>query len=277
MPVWKIMTVVGLVFIVWASSYPLLRWLLPDKEPNLIGDSFGTVNALFSGLALAGLVFAIYLQQKELEDTRKELKGQKIALDSQVTTLQRQNFENTFFQLLKLQADIVNAIDLDIGNERHRKGRDCFRTFYWHLERAYNRLGLSADPKGTAISAYLAVYKTYEGDLGHYFRSLYHIIKFVHESPEATDKRRYTNFVRAQLSSNELAMLFYNGLSPLGAEKMKPLIERYALLKNLSKERLLSPTHIEFYAPTAFAGSGSTDPGAWEAASVTLEDLGLTS
>jgi hypothetical protein len=38
------------------------------------GDMFGAVNALFSGAALAGIIYSIMLQRKELKDTRAELK-----------------------------------------------------------------------------------------------------------------------------------------------------------------------------------------------------------
>ncbi|MCB1377671.1 MAG: hypothetical protein KDK89_04790, partial [Alphaproteobacteria bacterium] len=45
-----------------------------------LGDAFGSINALFSGLAFAGLLYTIHLQRlelalqrRELEDTRKVL------------------------------------------------------------------------------------------------------------------------------------------------------------------------------------------------------------
>lgn len=42
-------------------------------ERGTFGDMFGVVNALFSGLALAGVIFAILLQREELRLQRKEL------------------------------------------------------------------------------------------------------------------------------------------------------------------------------------------------------------
>jgi len=41
---------------------------------GMFGDMFGAVNALFSGLAFAGVIYAILLQSKELELQREELK-----------------------------------------------------------------------------------------------------------------------------------------------------------------------------------------------------------
>ena len=67
-------------------------------------------------------------------------------------------------------------------------------------------------------------------------------------------KKFYTNFVRAQLSSSELGLLFYNCLGGYGNEKFKPLVEKYALLKNMPKrdDFLIEPRHKKFYRRSAF-------------------------
>ena len=66
----------------------------------------------------------------------------------------------------------------------------------------------------------------------HYFRLLYRILKFVKDTPlitEFDDEYEYTSMLRAVLSRYELVWLYYNGLSEYGVEKLKPLIERYAM------------------------------------------------
>lgn len=67
--------VVGL----WLTSY---FWVyhfggFVIKNAAELGDSFGSLNALFSGLAFAGLIYTILLQQEELRLQRKELKETK--------------------------------------------------------------------------------------------------------------------------------------------------------------------------------------------------------
>jgi len=44
------------------------------EERGFIGDSFGSINALFAGCAFAGVVYAILMQREELRLERKELK-----------------------------------------------------------------------------------------------------------------------------------------------------------------------------------------------------------
>ena len=92
-----------------------------------------------------------------------------------------------------------------------------------------------------------------EPHLGHYFRQLYHIIKFVDES-EIEDKRRYTDFLQAQMDNDELVLLAYNGISEQG-EDFKPLIERYSLLENLAAKSFFNEEHCEFYEKAAFGNN----------------------
>ena len=109
------------------------------------GDQFGAVNALFSGLAFAGLIITILLQRrdlrlqrkdlkmqrKELQVTNKQLEGQKDQLEEQNKTLKVQRFENTFFQMLTQFQEIVNNLSFtylnDDRTERlYSNGRECF-------------------------------------------------------------------------------------------------------------------------------------------------------
>ena len=185
--------------------------------------------------------------------------AQREQMVRQNDTLRLQSFENTFFQLLRLQNDIVNAIDLtrtDTG-EVTVKGRDCFRVFYasfvarWKEQRP--------EDAGPAVidrirRTYLNFSAEIEAEASHYFMTLYNILKYV-DSSDVEHKKRYTNLVRAQLSSFEVALLFYTCLSERGAAKFKPLIERYAILKMLPREELIDQRHIELYDAAAF-GSG---------------------
>lgn len=249
------------VIVLWLATY---FWLHDDPERGSFGDMFGSINALFSGLAFLGVVYAILLQRKELslqrgelELTRMELRGQKEQLAAQNETLLQQSAENTFFQLMRLQQDIVSSIDLVDPNDARKitRGRDCIKVFYARFTKLWGtRLndvqGMEERDKINKI--YLGFYSQYQGEVGHYFRSLYNIVKFV-DSSNLTDKRLYTNLVRAQMSNYELALMFYNCLSDLGMEKFRPLIDKYALLKNLPLELLTNPPdHKILYLDTAY-------------------------
>ncbi len=225
----------------------------------------GTVASLWS---LAGLffIYVAFLGQKqqlilqqleikfsqiELKATRLELEGQKEQMMEQNATLKHQRFENTFFQLVNIHTSIVSSMDLrKIANKSIiAEGRDCFNNFYQRLQGKIN------NPEVASLKDTLKAYKSFfidnQNDLGHYFRNLYHIIKFVATS-DLENKKTYTNFVRAQLSSYELVLIFYNCLSGYGTEKFKPFIEEFSLLKNMDKELVFNKTHLNEYLPKAY-------------------------
>lgn len=271
---------VGVIVGLWSLGGIAAYLIAPIVGVNSgeVGDTFGAVNALFSGLAFAGVIFAILLQRSELklqrhelELTRLELAGQKEQLKAQNDTLRQQTFENTFFQLLRLHHEIVNAIDLRKGpsSDVIATGRDCMEVFYRRLHKQWNKPGESY-PDGTDLdrinAAYMTYYASVESDLGHYYRSLYNIIKFVDRS-SVQDKRLYTNLIRAQLSKYELGLLFYNCLSEMGAEKFKPLVERYSLLKMVPRKELFNPDgHMRLFSDDAFGGPTSSEGGVHGAA-----------
>lgn len=62
------------VFIFWLVAELIPYYRFRDwASRGQYGDSFGAINSLFSGLAFAGIIYTIILQQKELKLQRKEL------------------------------------------------------------------------------------------------------------------------------------------------------------------------------------------------------------
>ena len=253
------------IFAAVATAIAILIWLcLPAiltgshdtiSEKGAYGDTYGTVNALFTALAFVGVITTILLQRKELtlqrqelKLTREELAGQKKQLQIQSDTFKQQRFENTFFELLRVHIDIVSALSSSDGMGRNEsRGRECLarqkkilRTEYMN----FNNIDV----------AFEVLYENYSPHLGHYFRQLYHIVNFVDKS-EIEEKQRYADFVQAQLNNDELILLAYNGLSKHG-ENFKPLIEEYGLLENLTWGTLFAEDHASMYCAKAFGKRG---------------------
>lgn len=251
------------VFAIWATSGYIL---IDNPERGTIGDMFGAVNSLFSGLAFAGLIYTIFLQKnelglqrKELEFTRDELRGQKETMQAQNKQLTLQAFEGTFFQMVRLHNELLNSIDLTSGGgDRAVKvlsGTDCFASA-WTQYRGYFKKGTGYENKEGRKEqieiAYGKLWNFFEGEFGHYYRSLYNVIKFVHNS-EVKDKKLYTNIVRAQISAQELIIMLYNGIYHSDS-KFIPLIEEYALLKHIPHQAIPSELDFTFYSEKAFGG-----------------------
>lgn len=163
--------------------------------------------------------------------------------------MEKQNFESTFFQLLRVHNEIVNGIDL-VKESRITTGRDCFPVFLSRLKsefRPSDRLSMDKN----IDNAYERFYTKNQSEIGHYFRYLYNMIKFVDNS-NISDKRFYTNIIRAQLSNDEMALLFYNCISSKGKMKFKPYVIEYSLLKNMPFSLLFDQGHKELYPDTTF-------------------------
>ena len=70
--------IVIFVFVFWIATPLVVYLIFPDWEiSGQFGDVFGSINALFSGLAFAGLIYAILLQKNELSLQREELQLQR--------------------------------------------------------------------------------------------------------------------------------------------------------------------------------------------------------
>ena len=61
------------VLVLWGVSWLLL--FFDEGARGTFGDMFGAVNALFSGLAFAGLIVTLWMQREELSLQREELKA----------------------------------------------------------------------------------------------------------------------------------------------------------------------------------------------------------
>ena len=280
--IWIVVAIIG-VLAAWGLSWWLINKNIDcSTERGTFGDMFGAVNALFSGLAFAGLIVTLLyqkeelkLQREELAQTREELKGQREEFEEQNKTMKRQRFENTFFNMLSLQQEIVANLSYEyyaspnirphnIPEEIFYRGvpkgqfhgREVFEGIYKHAIIEYNGArhpdGIVKILKQNGYIAYPVISVTTRFD--HYFRHLYHIYKFVDTSDLIEDSERYNYacIIRSQLSDYELVMMFYNCLTSNGRAKFKPLIEKYSVFNNLRFELLAKANDKEEYAQKAY-------------------------
>lgn len=78
----KIIWIVVGVSILWVVVTFGVHLLMNDpNKAGLLGDSFGAVNALFSALAFAFIIYSSMLQREELRMQRQELKLQRDELE----------------------------------------------------------------------------------------------------------------------------------------------------------------------------------------------------
>lgn len=110
------------------------------------------------------------------------------------------------------------------------------------------------------MDSYDKFYNRYDNLLGHYFKSLYRIIKYVDETnliEDQEEKEFYTDFIRSQFSTFEQVLLFYNCLSDKSFCNFLPFLRKYNLLDGLDKSRLLYDGHYNEYLKYSSYPKGS--------------------
>lgn len=306
----KLLVIMVIVLLIWGGGWFCIDYFIKAGDDLVsnqtargqFGDKFGAINALFAGFAFAGIIFTIYLQNREIKQTKK-------MLEAQLKDSNKQRFDSTFFQLLSLHNDITSKL-----SDLETLGRAAFRSFHERVilsDRDYNCFaalqklereeiyrikdskkieeGVKSKLNNADISnlesnlesgisslenyldntitsqekkiriAYTAAAELHVDSYSHYFRNLYHIFRFIKESPliEDDERERYSKYVRSQLTEPELLCLFYNSLTKielpgresieLGFPKMGKLLHHFDIFQNLPPRSLLHPTHLTIF------------------------------
>lgn len=231
---------------------PLIGWFIVKKldfgkASEFANFIYGTTAPLLTFISFLAVVFTLKTQKEQIQETRKDVERQN-------KTLSIQRFENTFFQMVNLHNDIVNSIIYEPSNLR---GRSTFIRISSHLKTIYinyKNKDIEQFNQKDEISKVRIAYKRFfehnEDQLGHYFRNLYRILKFIDETDTkiitSEEKKNYIGIIRAQLSSYELSVLLYNSLSIDGYNFLL-LADTFNLFDNLNKDLLILPGHFGIF------------------------------
>ena len=212
------------------------------------GDYFGgLLNPVLAFLGLIALLYTIHIQINELHLTRIEMRQSADALKQQVDTMNVQRFEGTFFHLLKVYQDTVAAMEIEVDGDKHG-GKSCFRILRekW-FDGGLNKLSSGAyrDVREGLKEEFGEFYGEHEYLLSHYFRTTYNILSLL--SIEKKDNKNisvsfenYRNLFRAQLSPDEMALLFYDSLHPDFGSGLKRLLDEFDILANWNRDEVTS-------------------------------------
>jgi|WetSurMetagenome_2_1015567.scaffolds.fasta_scaffold04201_9 hypothetical protein len=252
----------GLIGSLWALAGVILFYVaLTDQREDIKTNREVLITQV---KALEQQIVEFDLQREEMELTRK-------VFTEQSKTLKTQQFESTFFNSMNLLNNIIENINYSTSPDITYYGRDSFEYLYQELTGYYQKLKgeyvlrnlqLVYSPsakfnisdavyKDLACQSYEEFFDKHQSDLGHYFRTIYNIIKFVSDNKPENPKY-YTGLVRAQLSTFEHLLLFYNCFSEYGEEKFQPYVIEFSLLDNMPTSRLLDEEHESFYPTKAY-------------------------
>lgn len=195
------------------------------QNAGTFGDAFGSLGSLMAALAAAGALLTLRQQQ---EQSRRE------------------NFESNFFGLLDHFQSLAQATQAhNWGVETAEDGTETeFLSHSFHGHQAFKaildefRQDLNTrDFKnpGRLAKKYAKFYESFQDDLGHYFRLLYHLFRMISDRCDgnAHQKYYYAQLVRAHLSTPELILLAYNCICGEGRHKFTQYLKEFSVLHNV--------------------------------------------
>lgn len=221
------------------------------------GDFFGGfLNPILTFFTFVAFLYTLSLQRKELHESRVQFERSADALSSQNEAMRVQIYQASFFQLLSIHNDIVINIEVEDPIDNSKKtGRAAFQVIYSKIRRIYREKRKrfpNAGAEHALVYAYGTVYREHQYELGHYMRFLYNSIYILKDNVES---ERFIKLLRAQISNQELLVLFYNCTASEFGKNFKVLAEEYEFFNNMPPH-LLDDSHALLIADRAFGEGG---------------------
>ena len=227
------------------------------------GDWLAGTSAPFFSVAVSLLMYGAYrMQKKELRLTRDEMQQTRKEFETQNVTLKRQEFETTFFHLLELHHQIVESILYQSSSKIQYQGRQYISFAYWRLHQIYGERKSSYQlfPSTNSLSPkqfeteclqtiFPKVFPEIEKYVGHYFKNIFQILRLLDKSIlSAEDKMDFAKLLAAQLSNDELHLLFYRCIYS-NENEFRDLVCRYGIFDTMEKDTLLNKEHFHLLNP----------------------------
>lgn len=270
-----ILFLVTFILILFSIQAPILftqysSFIYFDEKTGQIGDTIGGImNPFISMAAVIVTGMAFYAQYRANEMVRKQFELQKF--ETQFYEMLRLHKENVneiqvktsdneiikgrevFFEMKKELESLFEILDKNSNDLDQDTFRKIYVLFFWgnNYERkqsdqeAFGKTNNSEWVKNFEVNEEKSTIKEfnlkgYHSCLGHYYRHLYHIVKFVASQKESVisedRKIEYLRILRNQLSNHEQEMLFYNWLSGYGGNwenEEKSFFTKYKMIHNL--------------------------------------------
>lgn len=241
-----------------------------DFIGGLMNPVVGIVTIFLLVHTLNSQQYAIKMQQQELTTHREELEKQRLetarsalALDAQFRATQIQSFEQTLFNWLNSYKQSLNDIQVTSSKDPEVKLnslgaiQDVYSSIITVPKDVQNHFGNRLrDQKKWAALPQKIIEETYKShvsrierihqrrnntNLTRSVRIIYGLLRWIDSSSaldHAPEQRQlYANIVRAQLSEEELRLLFFYGLTPAG-KKLSLYINKLSILDNFLSAKL---------------------------------------
>ena len=134
----------GVIFVLWCvTALTLIMVFGKPDSAGTFGDLFGSINALFSGLAFLGVILAIFLQREELIEQRREIRASREAHQKSAAALadQLRNDEvRTKLESINLAIDALQRLADNTADKRTIADQDRHKRYVAELQKFEEQL-----------------------------------------------------------------------------------------------------------------------------------------
>lgn len=254
------------------KGWNIFSWFCAAVELQFnknIGDFiWGTLGITLTFTATVFLFVTFKEQRQQLNISRQET--DKI------------RFETTYFNILSMLKQVQDTVNANISSHLGHSKIHNIVDYYSELKRFYeakiqkdsklssmiekfspieaNRAEIE-QYKDKIVAIYEEMIKESNCNIGYLYRYLFNAIRFIVDDPynkeDVNSRNRYLNLLQAQLSNEELCLLFYNALSTYGQNKdgrhvFKEMLDCTNFLENIDETFLLNVNQYIFYPHTRF-------------------------
>ena len=240
-----------------------------EQLSNNIGDFlWGTIGIIFTFTATLFLFITFREQREQLRVTKEQS--------------DKARFETTYFNILGMLKQVQDTVNANISsNYNHTTARNLIE-YYNHFRESYRNHLVSDSNLAEFTSSFVPVsaniasieqlqgllaaeYESYiesvNCNIGYMYRYIFNTIKFViddeYNKNDIKLRDKYLNLLQAQLSNEELCLIFYDAISKYGKNKeghyyFRELLDKTHFLENIDPTFLLDRKHYKLYPPTLF-------------------------
>jgi hypothetical protein len=221
-------TSLGSIALFWflARGYWYEEFIDPEKQiylpdAGVFGDFIGGfIGTIFAFVGLLLLYETLNLQRKEFTASKD--------------VFIKQQFDNTFFELINLYRKIIEDISVNGFS-----GKSFFDNEKAIIQANFTPQRVFSYNRKTAVRIYQNFYVQNKNITTVYYKTLYRIYSLIdHSKLKEEDKITYSKILRGQLSDSELFFIRYNAMTENGKKSIY-YINKYDILKHLSHFELL--------------------------------------
>lgn len=243
------------IFIVFGSWH--FSSVLDEAKVGTFGDFVGgVVGTLLAFVASILYYVALKKQQEELLQNQEALTLQTEALNRQIEEFKQQSEEMVLTrEVYKLQNETMKEeertmhlqqfdshffgffqVYRDLKHKLNKENSDFFNELLVQIDQSifFSNCKSYQSYSEEVRRVYETLFLENRNRLSSYYRCLYRLVRQVDECTflSQKDKWRYVKLVRAQITDNELLVLYYNCCSEM-AIKSRDLYYKYNLFKHL--------------------------------------------